>query len=132
MVEEAKFFHDTYAIIELEKSNQSYVPYAKYPIVTNILCIGELYLHHLKYYNKEIADYKNKMLNPKLLEINNEIIIEAMQFKFINIKKNISLPDCVGYVMAKKYNLKFLTGDREFRDMSNVEFVTKEENNEEN
>ena len=33
------------------------------------------------------------------------------------------MTDCVGYVVAKRVGVKFLTGDREFKDMPNVEFV---------
>ena len=31
--------------------------------------------------------------------------------------------DCIGYMTAKRLGVKFLTGDREFEGMDNVEFV---------
>ena len=31
--------------------------------------------------------------------------------------------DCIGYILARKFNVKFLTGDREFKGLENVEFV---------
>ena len=37
--------------------------------------------------------------------------------------KNLSLIDCLGYVIARRLNIPFLTGDREFEDMDNVEYV---------
>ena len=37
--------------------------------------------------------------------------------------KQRSIPDVMGYIIAKKYNAKFLTGDKEFKDVPNVEFV---------
>ncbi len=41
------------------------------------------------------------------------------QFK----KPRLSYVDCIGYVYAKHNNVPFLTGDREFAKMDNVEFV---------
>jgi len=46
-----------------------------------------------------------------------------MVFKYENKNKNFSFIDCVGYVLAKENNLIFLTGDRAFRGMMNVELV---------
>ena len=44
-----------------------------------------------------------------------------MKFKFV--KQKISFIDCIGYLIAKKNNAKFLTGDEHFRNKDNVEFV---------
>ena len=38
-------------------------------------------------------------------------------------KQDLSMTDCVGYVVAKRLGVKFLTGDKEFRNFQNVEFV---------
>jgi predicted nucleic acid-binding protein len=38
-------------------------------------------------------------------------------------KQKLSYVDCLGYVSAKEKGLIFLTGDIQFRDISNVEFV---------
>ena len=37
--------------------------------------------------------------------------------------KKLSTIDCVGYSVANRLNIPFLTGDREFADMDNVRFV---------
>jgi uncharacterized protein len=37
--------------------------------------------------------------------------------------KKLSTIDCVGYSVANRLNIPFLTGDREFADMDNVQFV---------
>jgi len=39
--------------------------------------------------------------------------------------KDLSIPDVIGYIVAKRYGAKFLTGDEGFRNMENVEFVKK-------
>ena len=38
-------------------------------------------------------------------------------------KRNVSMTDCVGYILAKQLGIKFLTGDKEFEHLDNVEFV---------
>jgi len=38
-------------------------------------------------------------------------------------KSNLSYVDCIGYILAKELKVGFLTGDREFEGMDNVEFV---------
>ena len=38
-------------------------------------------------------------------------------------KKALSYADCINYSIAEKMNLKLLTGDEDFRDLKNVEFV---------
>ena len=50
-------------------------------------------------------------------------IKEAMLFSAKHKRQDLSAADCIGYVMAIKLGLKFLTGDRQFRDMAGVEFV---------
>jgi len=46
-----------------------------------------------------------------------------MTFRALNKKRNLSYVDCIGYIIAKQRNIKFLTGDKEFEYMENVEFV---------
>lgn len=43
-------------------------------------------------------------------------------FEFLR-KNNISHIDCIGYFVALENNVKFLTGEKHFRHLSNVEFV---------
>ena len=33
------------------------------------------------------------------------------------------MTDCIGYIIAKRLGMKFLTGDKEFEGFENVEFV---------
>jgi uncharacterized protein len=48
-----------------------------------------------------------------------------MKFRYKNRKKNLSVPDCISYLQAKSLGIKFLTGDKKFENMENVEFVKK-------
>ena len=39
--------------------------------------------------------------------------------------KQLSIPDVIGYTLANRLHIKFLTGDEGFREMQNVEFIKK-------
>lgn len=38
-------------------------------------------------------------------------------------RKDLSYADCIGYTYAKRHGMKFLTGDRQFERMQNVEYA---------
>lgn len=117
------YFFDSYAIIELSERGPSYDKYQGFEIITSVLNIGEIYQIILRKKGKEAADNWLKGTNFKLLEITPEIITEAVYFRHSNKKNDFSLPDAVGYNLSLKHNLKFLTGDRQFENMPNVEFA---------
>ncbi|MEK6889326.1 MAG: PIN domain-containing protein [Nanoarchaeota archaeon] len=118
-----KYFFDSYAIIEVINQSPNYEKIKDIPIITNALCLGEVYFYFLKVHNKQTADFWIDKLKVELTPIIKEATLEASYFKFNHKSKNFSYPDCIGYIMAKKLGIKFLTGDREFKDMENVEFV---------
>lgn len=117
------YFFDTYAIIEIIKSNENYLPYGEEEIITSLLNLGELYSALLKDFDEGTAEQWKKKLEGSYLAITEDIIIKAMKFKFEHQDKNFSFIDCVGYIVAKENNIKFLTGDKEFENVENVEFV---------
>lgn len=55
--------------------------------------------------------------------MSNQELKEAMDFKIKH--KKFSIPDVIGYIVAKRHKVKFLTGDEGFRHFPNVEFVKK-------
>ena len=46
-------------------------------------------------------------------------------FKVDNAKKNVSFFDAVGYIYSRENRLLFVTGDKEFKNLEGVEFITK-------
>ena len=118
-----EYFSDSYAIIALAEDSPSYTRFHTIQIITSILNVGEIYQITLKKYSKEKADNWFKDINFELLEITPEIIINAIYFRHINKKKNLSLTDAVGYTLSLKHNLKFLTGDKQFKELPNIEYV---------
>ena len=119
-----KFFFDTYALVEIAKSNPHY---EKYKEGVGIL-INSLNLMEFAYFlirekrEKEIKEFF-EVLSKFNVDYDNEILIESAKMKFKFIHEKLSFVDCIGYALAKKHNAKFLTGDEKFRDKDNVEFV---------
>jgi len=118
------YFFDSYAIIEMINNNPKYFQYREELVNTTTLNVSEVYYFLLRTHNKQTADYWIRNLNFNLIKtIKLEISLEVAQFRFRFKKKHMSYVDCLGYLLAKKLGLKFLTGDKEFKNMKNVEFV---------
>ena len=118
------FFFDSYAFYEIIVGNPNYVEFTKnVKIATTQLNLMELYYHLLALYDKEHAMELFNIYEEFVAPISNSIIIEAMDFRKHHYKKDLSYVDCIGYTIARKMNVLFLTGDRQFEDMPNVKFV---------
>mgnify|MGYP001619676280 CR=1 len=117
------YFFDTYAIIEIIKENRNYEQHSQEEIITSLLNFGELYCALLRDFDEKLANEWKERLRGCYLTITENVIVNAMKFKLKNKSKDFSFIDCVGYILAKENNLKFLTGDKEFKDLDNVEFV---------
>ena len=117
------YFFDTYALYEIISGNRNYERYKELTITLSVLNVAELYWNLLKEKDKKVADEQIEKLNFEVLGIDYNLIIDAVLFRYENKKYDVSLPDAVGYLLAKKHKLKFLTGDKFFEDKSNVEFV---------
>lgn len=118
-----KYFWDSFALVEITKNNSNYLPYSDEITVTTFFNLVELYYSILKDFNEEMAKNVYYKFKDCIQDVSDEIIFEAMKFRKIHTRKNLSYIDCIGYVFALKNNLKFLTGDKEFEGMENVEFV---------
>lgn len=117
----AEYFFDTYALIELTKNNPNYVEYSDELVVTTMFNLVELYYSIHRDFDEEKAKTVYYKFKECINEVSDELVFEAAKLKLKN--KNLSYTDCIGYAFALKNNLKFLTGDREFKNMDNVEFV---------
>ena len=117
-------FFDTYALFEIIEGNENYKDFIKdICIVTTKLNLIELYYGLLVKHNEKTANHFYNNFLMYCTEINDDTLKKAMAFKLLNKKRNLSYVDCIGYIMARQRNIKFLTGDKEFEDMENVEFV---------
>ncbi len=119
------YFLDTYAMHEIIKGNPNYLKFNKNTdIVTTKLNLLELYYSLLVKYNEDIAELAFIRFIEYCIDFtDNSIIKETAIFRKINIKRKMSYIDCLGYTVARRNGIKFLTGDKEFKDLENVEFV---------
>ena len=119
------YFLDTYAIIEFVNGNKNYVKYFKHKNITTKLCLMELYYKYLRELGKKWAEKVYTKFLVFVVEFDDDTMKEAMEFR-LKMRRNgkkFSYTDAIGYIVAKKNKVKFLTGDREFRNLPNVKFV---------
>jgi len=116
------YFFDTYAIIELLKHNPAYKTYEDYPLITTILHKIELSWWGLLKYNQEFANILLQSI-VHTQEITNDVIRDAILFRQQFKKRDLSYADAIGYAFARRHDLLFLTGDRQFKNLPGVEYV---------
>lgn len=119
------YFFDSYALIELFKGNENYKKFQKVKVITSYLHLFELYYCLLREHKEEEFIEFFRFLQNFCIELKFEWIALASNFKFEHKKRNLSYADCLGYIIAKEMKMKFLTGDKEFKDLENVKFVKK-------
>ena len=116
------FLYDTYAIIEIIKGNKNYENYADEDIVINNFIFAELCWNLIKEGYPNPEEYLEEYTK-FIASIKPSLIKKAMVFRYKNKKKNLSMTDCISYFQAEELGIKFLTGDKEFENLENVEFV---------
>ena len=114
---------DTYALIEIIKGNQNYKKYVESDFIINKFILTELVYWIVKTYGPETAGNYYDKYEKSVKEIHKNVIIKAMEFRYKNKHKGLSMVDCLSYIQAKELGIKFLTGDKEFEKFEDVEFV---------
>ena len=110
----------TYAFFEILNQNLAYRAFEKAQAITTIFNLAE-FNFALKRGQKPYADKATRDFAAFLVGVTIDDIISAMDFRIKH--RNLSVPDAIGYQVAKRNNAKFLTGDKEFKNLPNVEFV---------
>lgn len=116
------FVFGTYAITEIIKGNSNYKLYEHSDIIINNFIYAELCYNCFRKGEGKINEVLDKY-SKHIMSVKPEWIVEAMKFRLKWKDRNFSVTDCVSYIMAKNLGIKFLTGDKEFKDIENVEFV---------
>lgn len=117
------YFFDSYAVMEIMKGNPNYQSYIDTNIVLIKENIFEVYFSVLRQIDEETADEILEEYYPHVIDFDEDTIKEAAKFRNKYFKQNISMTDCIGYILSIKLGIKFLTGDKEFEKLDNVEFV---------
>ena len=118
-----KFYFDTYALVEISKGNPQFDKYKSNYMILSDLNLLEFYYYLIRV-NKEdkIPEIFNE-LKKFLVIYDNDDLIKSAKMKFKHKQEKISFVDCIGYQLAKKHKARFLTGDEQFKNKENVEFV---------
>jgi predicted nucleic acid-binding protein len=116
---------DTYILIEIYLGNENFLDYLKKEFVITDLTLAEFIGVLLRDYGEEDANFWFKKLESYSVSANKEILIEAVKFRYKHKKTDISFFDAVGYIFALKNGYRFVTGDKEFKNLINVEFKKK-------
>ena len=123
----ARYYADTYALVEILRGSPAYERYAGEELVTSEFNLLELAYALARDYGREKA--------VKILRITRAFVTivqptdedyaeaSALRIELKKQNKNLSLIDTLGYVLAKRLKILFLTGDREFKDLDGVEYV---------
>lgn len=118
-----RIYFDTYAIFEIIKGNNNYDKYTNATIIITKLNLFELFYGILKDYGETAALEALSRYSSFVVDFDNDTIVQAAKLRLLKKKQNISMTDCIGYITARRLGIKFLTGDMQFNDMPEVEFV---------
>ncbi len=116
-------FFDTYAFYKIYEGSESYKKYEDCTIVTTKLNLFEIYVVILRNSGEGDAEEFFNNYYKFVRDFDENVIKNAAKLKLRLNKRDVSMTDCIGYSLAKQLEIKFLTGDKEFQDLENVEFV---------
>ena len=114
---------DTYPLIEIANGNQKFETFLNEDFVVTDVTMAEFYYVLLQKYDTSTADFWYKKFEHYCVSVPRSILIEAVKFRHINKKMNLSFFDCVGYIFAIKNNYSFVTGDKEFQNLRHVLYI---------
>ncbi len=125
-MEKTQFFYDSYAVIAYLSDNPNYRAYFEESdgFLTK-LNLMEISYRTLELHGAHAASEVVNLFAKYTLSFSVSDIVGSMKLR-LKLKKdgrNISYADALGYYLALKNNLKFLTGDRDFEGLANVEYI---------
>lgn len=109
--------------MEILKANPKYAKFKHLRPILTIFNLVELHYAVLPETGIELADELLAKYSIYNVSVDNETIKQANKFKYKHKKKKLSTADVIGYSIAFTLGIKFLTGDEQFRNLDNVEFV---------
>ena len=112
-------FLDTYALIEMAKGkNQAFRRFLESRNITTKLNLMELYYVYLREGQKETGLQLYKQFSGICVPLYDEILTKAAELRLEFKKRDLSYTDCIGYLIARKLGIKFVTGDSKMRDFN--------------
>ena len=121
-----KYFYDGYAVIAYLSDNPNYRSFFEendgYLTKLNLM---EIYYRTIEVHGLEAASQVLKVFAKYVTDFSVTDVEGSMRLRLRLKKKgyNISYADALGYFLAVKFKIKFLTGDKSFKGLKEVEFV---------
>lgn len=115
-------FLDTYALVEILNGSEVYRGFLA-EALTSIVHLYELHVQVARTAGDPPADVAFNALRGLAVPIEDPDILDASRFKRRHARKRLSYADALGYAMARRRGIPFVTGDRAFRDIEGVAFV---------
>jgi predicted nucleic acid-binding protein len=123
----ANFLGDTFALIEILKGNPNYEGYSRVDLITTEFNILELTYALFRDFGRDEAANVVDFIRFKIevVPAEDSDYLNASEFRLSANRtgKKLSLVDALGYSYSRKLGIKYLTGDKEFSGMENVEYV---------
>lgn len=122
----SSFFADSYALTGMLKGNENYQVFQSERLITtefNICEVGFAVCREYPANATRILRTVRKMVIIQETRDDDYCSGAATRKEASGQGKKLSTIDSVGYSVANRLNIPFLTGDREFADMDNVQFV---------
>jgi predicted nucleic acid-binding protein len=125
-MEKTIYFYDSYAVMAYLSDNPHYRRYFEENdgILTKLHLI-EVSYRTMELHGEEAATQVVTLFAKYVIDFGPADIVAStkLRLKLKKTGRNISYADALGYYLALKNKLKFLTGDREFEGLDNVEFI---------
>ncbi len=126
MQKPARFFYDSYAVLAYLSGNENYrLFFEENDGLLTKLNLMEIYYRTLEVHGVKAASQVVKVFAKYVIDFGVADIESSMKRRLELKKKgrNISYADALGYFLALKNKVKFLTGDKWFEKLEGVEFV---------
>lgn len=119
-----KYFFDSSILVDYFKGNHRAAKIIdENEGVSTILNVLEVAYIISRDFSEEAGKAVTKRLYDLLVIPTRNDVDEAVAFRLQNRKLDFSYADALGYAYAKRRNITFLTGDKAFKGMPNVEFT---------
>jgi predicted nucleic acid-binding protein len=122
-MELVSYFLDTYALIEILKENKNYAKFKDTLNFTGLMNLLELHYIIIRKFGAQRADKTIESLKQMLISMTLRDVKDASRFRKEYVKRKFSYIDCLSYVASLNRKLKFVTGDKQFESLPDVEFV---------
>src|ERR1051326_5882356 len=113
-----RYFWDTFALVERQRGSDAYAPYAQAAVFTHQMNVYEFVAAVLRDFAEPTARHQVLLPAPNPIEAETDDLFAASRFR---AKHRVSYVDALGFVLAQKHDMRFLTGDRAFKSVDGVE-----------